>query len=337
MSVSPKGELVWNNILAGGRQNWYPKMAVSSQGTVLLAFGSQGMSSGSMFRCNTKSLRQKRDRLSYAYQVVIVRMDQKGVCHWGRVVGVPYGNPRMYPTDVALDEKGNGYVIGTFGGQAFFDATTLKSPVGQTSLFLTKISDKGSFVWAKQLSSSYPVTLPTSLKLDKQGNMYVIANFDKELQLGTLKITPRRKPGSNPVKFLRDVLVAKYDPTGKLLWHVQIGGNEIDSYSDAIVGPKGSLFVSGNVRGTAQLSSMTYTSKGDADGFVVRLAPKDGKVTWAAFSQGSGVESIGGLSFDSKGSLYVESISLSQSTKHGHLTTPGLLGLRNTRFWILKP
>jgi hypothetical protein len=164
---------------------------------------------------------------------------------------------------VTTDHLGNGYITG-------FNFPGLHSSTDQQDFFVTKFDPEGNVVWTR--TQGGPL-LDQSIELttDSAGNVY-ITGITKN-QLGDTQF------GSG------DIFVAKYDPSGTLLWTKQYGTGLNENGYAIQVDAAGNIFVGGsasnNPNGGPITSSQGIVLSLDADGNerwkqVLNLFPIDG-------------------------------------------------------------
>jgi hypothetical protein len=118
-----------------------------------------------------------------------------------------------------------------------------------------------------------------SIAVDGAGNRYVAGTFQGTASFGdgAGATTLSSRGGS-------DVFVAKYAPSGALIWARQIGGPEPDGGFGVAVARDGAVYATGDFRGTARFDGAAQrverTSRGANDAFVARYRA-DGTLEWA--------------------------------------------------------
>ncbi len=164
---------------------------------------------------------------------------------------------------------------------------------------------------------------PLSVAVDASGDTYLAGQFYGQTNFDTKNHTPAgdktATSGSGP-----DFFVAKYDPTGNLLW-VQTGGGPS---TDTIYGlnvNSGHVYISGSYIGTKStltglLNQSVFTGSGPndpntskpdgnaSDGFVMNLNASDGSFVWgqdihSTSAQGSDTPSA--ITSDASGNVYI--------------------------------
>ncbi|MDP4200938.1 MAG: hypothetical protein Q8922_11565 [Bacteroidota bacterium] len=137
---------------------------------------------------------------------------------------------------IAADGQGNSYFTGTFSGIVNFGGVTL-SAHGVNDVVIGKYSRMGTLLWAAQIQSVNRAQ-PSAIGVDKSGNVYVTGVLADSISYG---ITP-------PLT-LR-LFIAKFDPTGHLVWNITTQNASTISANGIAVSPSGrSLYVTANSRG----------------------------------------------------------------------------------------
>lgn len=146
---------------------------------------------------------------------------------------------------ITMDANKNVYVTGeSWGG----DAT-------ETDIVTIKYDNNGNQKWAKRYDGlGHRVDYPVGMVTDKAGNVYVA---------GLMESLAKSPQGTTD----KDIVLIKYDPTGKRLWVKTYGGSgKKDDYVGALViDSDDSLYLVGAVIGKAGVSTLVilkYTPSG---------------------------------------------------------------------------
>lgn len=211
---------------------------------------------------------------------------QGGSYHWANVTTsgsstLQTGNDASSDTanGVALDGRGNSYVVGNFWGTAIFGLTQCISS-GKGDVFLEKYDKNGQYQWdgyghgADNDDAKSVATYP-----DGTGgvNIYITGFFTNSITFGstantaTVNITSAIANG-------KDMYIAKYDDTGKILWAKDVGNassalnytigwdiavNNNTNNSGAV-----SIWVAGSFMGTTSFGSGNLVSGGNQNAFL---------------------------------------------------------------------
>ena len=149
---------------------------------------------------------------------------------------------------------------------------------------------------------------------DSAGNTYVVGGFS-----GTVDMDPGVGISNLSSAGGRDAFVAKYSPTGDLLWanrYARSAGNDV--VYDIVLDAQENPTIVGAFAGTSTFGATTLTSKGTTDAFAAKLDPS-GNVSWVTGFGGTGFDQSSKVVLDSSGNLYVA--GLFQSTVNFGPTT----------------
>lgn len=111
----------------------------------------------------------------------------------------------------------------------------------------------------------------------------------------------------------RDAFVAKFSPTGTLLWSTYIGGASDDQATGIAVDPAGNVYVVGHTRSRGWTTGgfdTSYNDNSKQDAFVAKLSPS-GTHLWSTLLGGSEWEYAWGVAVDSFGNVLVTGSSTS--------------------------
>lgn len=141
-----------------------------------------------------------------------------------------------------------------------------------------------------------------ALTTDASGNVYAAGTFR-----GTIHLGPTRLVNSGG----EELVVAKWSPTGQLLWVQQAGGPGQDYIQPTALAVEGaSIYVGGHFQGTVQFGSLSLTNVNAAgeqgDGFVAKLTQAGAAATfaWVQAVAGAGEDQVTALAVQGS-NLYV--------------------------------
>ena len=137
------------------------------------------------------------------------------------------GNSNLDCSSIKVDASGNIFTTGTFQQTADFDPSiatfNLTGIYGNADVFITKLNNLGSFVWAKKIHSRARDNC-TALALDNLGNAYIaayIATADFKIDnSASIDVYPSTQGTENMV-------ILKFDTTGVLLAKNALGGTAV--------------------------------------------------------------------------------------------------------------
>lgn len=133
--------------------------------------------------------------------------------------------------------------------------------------------------------------------VDASGNVLVCGTFIGSVDFGQSTFLSSTS-GS------RDAFVAKYDPSGTLLWAKKIGGTVTDEAISIAVDASSNAFVCGWYTGTAAAGTFTFTAATGTDGFLVKY-DSAGTEVWAKTINGTSSDEITDIIPTASGNIYV--------------------------------
>ncbi len=224
--------------------------------------------------------------------IFIAKLDSDGNWLWAKKAG---GSDDDDGSGIAVDARGNIYVIGQFYSTATFGSTTLTSN-GVTDIFIAKLDSSGNWLWAKNAGGKTE-DIGSGIAVDASGNSYVTGCFNTRATatFGSTILTSNR---------ISDIFVAKLDTKGNWLWAQNAGGTSDDYGSGIAVDASGNIYVTGDFDVTATFGSTTLTSNGYYDIFVAKL-DSCGNWLWAQNAGGTSGDYGSGIAVDASGNIYV--------------------------------
>ncbi|MEX2322677.1 MAG: SBBP repeat-containing protein [Acidimicrobiia bacterium] len=229
--------------------------------------------------------------------VFVAKYDTTGNLQWAHNIG---GTGVDAGSGIAVDGFGNTYLTGYFQGSGvdFNPGGTahLLSSNGSFDVFVAKYDPTGNLQWAHNIGGT-GVDVGYGIAVDGFGNTYLTGYF----QGAGVDFNPGGTAHLLSSNGSDDVFVAKYDPTGNLVWAHNIGGTGGDAGNGIAVDGFGNTYLTGyfqgsgvdfNPGGTAHLLN---SNGGGGDVFVAKY-DTTGNLQWAhgiggtAFDQGYGIE-----------------------------------------------
>lgn len=201
--------------------------------------------------------------------------------------------------DVAVDSKGNAYVIGRFSGTLSIGTTILNSTKTSSGgdsgdIIVAAIDKDGKWLWGKNYGS--PSTdYGYGVAVDSNDNINITGYFYDTMTVGATTLSA---VGS------ADVFVAQLDSTGKETWAKSYGSTSSDYAYRIAVDSSDNIAISGYFYNTMTVGTTTLSSIGSGDIYVIKL-DKTGKEVWGASGGGTSVDYGYGIAFDSTGNAYV--------------------------------
>ena len=153
-----------------------------------------------------------------------------------------------------------------------------------------------SGTWARAIGSPNS-DASYAIAVDASGNIVVGGVYRGTVNFGG---TSKTSAGG------ADWYVAKYSPTGTLLWVNSLGGAGEDALDAVAVAPNGDVVVSGRFAGTASFGGATpLVSNGTSDMAVAKYAAANGAHLWSKRFGGAWDDAPSGLAVDTAANVYV--------------------------------
>ncbi len=231
----------------------------------------------------------------------LIRYDSTGNVVWAKGTTSP-NSGSCIGTSVALDAAGNCYVAGYFRFTINFGGTNLTANAG-FDLFLAKYrGTNGSLEWVRQAGSPANDEINAGTTVDSEGYPHLTSWFIGTAAFGTTNLT-------SASVFAPDMLHARYDPSGNLLWAIKAGGTGTDGGDSVAADIQTNTYVSGIFSGTANFSGILLTNSnagGEADLFIAKY-DRNGSVLWvkAAGLQVASIINRSSISVDTAGNLFL--------------------------------
>ena len=166
-----------------------------------------------------------------------------------------------------------------------------------------------NWVWAKSLGNSDP-QVATSIACDTSGNIYIAGIFSNPMIVGTTTLTSAG---------LYDIFLAKYDPSGNVIWAKSAGGAKNEGMINNVVDQKaislsvnssGDAFITGSfLSPTINFGSVNLTNADNTGNTAdIFLAKYDylGNLLWAkSAGQTATSEKAESIAADTSGNVYI--------------------------------
>jgi hypothetical protein len=179
--------------------------------------------------------------------------------NWVRPIG---GNGSDSTSGLAADGSGNVYVAGEIWGRIRFGQIELDSHFDHDT-FLAKYNANGELQWARQLNA-FSVTIARNLAIDANGDVIMSGYFDQTCDFDNLMVVAHGA---------QDVFLAKFNPSGNVIWAESLGGPGMESPRSLTVDAARNIYLAGSFEQTADLGGVTLTTSGQRDVFIVACDP----------------------------------------------------------------
>lgn len=199
---------------------------------------------------------------------------------------------------LAVDSQGNTYTTGEFRGTCNFNPNSSGgswTSSGSSDGFLTKHDANGNYIFSVPFGGP-GADFGKNIEIDPAGNILVTGRMGSGAGFGSFPGSGSSNSAQLTASGNRDVFIAKYSPTGALIWAKNVGGSSTQSNTDEpgdiALDQNGNVYVTGKYRGTGDFDPGSGTfnltpSDNAGDIFILKL-DSDGNFVWA--------KSVGGYS-----------------------------------------
>ncbi|MCW0218681.1 MAG: hypothetical protein OJI67_10195 [Prosthecobacter sp.] len=206
------------------------------------------------------------------------------------------GGPKNDKTRaVTVDAQGNVFMAGeTTDAGSFGDLK--REPLGSTDFFLAKVSPAGKFLWVRSLGGS-GVDRGYGVVTDAAGNAYVTGHF----QSTDAQALGQTLPNAGDY----DIFLAKYDPSGELLWIRTAGGKGYDFGHGIVLDSHGDVIIAGGVLGEGKFGETVVNAGSSSRAIFWAKYDAAGTLRWVQCTAGKFFGSGQGIGVDAADCLYI--------------------------------
>jgi hypothetical protein len=237
----------------------------------------------------------------------LVKYDPNGNVLWAKIIAGTNGD---YANSVSTDINGNSFITGQFASPTLsLNTTSLYNTAGGVAMFVAKYDMNGNVLWAKSAGGVINDS-PNWIATDPSGNALITGYFSSpSLTLDSYTLTNTG---------VRDIFVAKYNPSGNVVWAKSFGGANGDGAYGITVDGSGNSYITGEIGSAVAFGSYTVNNIGSYNAFVSKHDP-NGNTLWAQGIGGSGNDNGHTVSCYS-GGVYVTGYLSSPSLTFGTYT-----------------
>ena len=278
----PDGNLLWSRQVGTDQGDSFYRVAVDSDGY----FYTVGYTGGLMEGSNSASLADS----------LLMKWDSDGNVIWTEQInesGHSVGKVVTY--DAATNSI---YIAGHAYGSV--DGEPNK---GNLDAFVVRYDLDGNLIWAKQLGTTKSDNFE-AIDTDANGNVYVSGYVGEPL-------------AGNTGEGMQDVLIAKYDSNGNLLWNRQFGSAGNDFGYGLTVDSNGNAYVGGQFD--------EGVDSGTWDAFLTAFDPDGNRIPWTQEFGNYGWDGLGQLATDDSNNIYAAGWASSSIDGQPHAGSVDLL------------
>lgn len=208
--------------------------------------------------------------------MLLIKYDSLGNFKWVRHWGTA-GSEFM--TEAEVDPWGDIIAVGAIRDTIDLDpgpGVDLHSSAGNFDFFMIKLDSAGNYVWGESIGSSEWDTAD-DVEIDGQGNICVVGEYASTIDFDpgpgmNIKTSP---PGGFST---RNSFVAKYDPSGALIWVNTLGDTGFENVVDISLDSTGNLYIAGDYYYSADFDPgpavYNLIPVGQRDSYIWQLDPQ---------------------------------------------------------------
>ncbi len=208
--------------------------------------------------------------------------------------------------DIAFDNAGNIYTVGTFNGSADFNpsgsGTYNLTSAGAEDAYLVKLDTGKNFLWAIKVGGSQ-ADFAYTVDVTDSNAVYICGKFK-----GTVDFNPGAGVDNRTSAGDFDIFILKLNASGSFIRVKTIGSTGADVVESCTVDQGQNILLCGVFAGTVDFDPNTgtafLTSTGSQDAYVLKLST-GGIYIWAKKFGSSQGEFAYGIKTDAAGSVYV--------------------------------
>ena len=209
-------------------------------------------------------------------------------------------------TAVAVDSSGNVFVAGYTYATDFplvnaFDNAITGACCGYYDAFVTKYSADGSTILFSTYYSGANNDYAYGLTVDGAGNA-IIVGITNSADLST------KSPYQSTIKSLQDAFVAKFGPTGAMLFGTFLGGSGPDTATAVAVDSSNNILVTGYTTSTdfpTKTGSYQMVNNGNIDAFLTKFSADGSTLLFSTYIGSTGIDQSNSIALGPDGSIYI--------------------------------
>jgi len=202
------------------------------------------------------------------------------------------GSGYNYGGAVAIDKLGNVYIDGNTESPSGV-ATSGAYKTSPGAIFLAKFTSSGHLLWATYYGDSDDDE-SGAIITDSSGNVYMAGQTYSDSGIATSSAHQTSNAGNG------DCFLAKFSPSGSLLWGTYFGGKKNDAADALVIDKTGNLYMSGYTQSDSGIATSGAYLTAFREGFLAKFN-LSGTLLWATYYGGVG----DGIACDNTGNIYI--------------------------------
>ncbi len=298
--LDSNGNLIWIKAIGGVSHVQGSEIVIDSLENIYISGRFQGTADFDPGASNTST------NSAGSYDAFILKLDFNGDFVWVKTIAA---TATLTGESLDIDSVGNLYITGRYNGTVDFDPGASVFNITSTNgglngnCYLLKLSNNGSFIWAKSFGGSNGGGFGTKLITDEYGFVFAGGNFS-----GTVDFDPGPGVANHASNGLSDNYIVKIDSSGSFVWASIYGGTGSEYLYGMTEDVYGNIYACGFFQGTTDFDSgpgiNNVTSNGADDIFLIKL-DNMGSHVWAHGFGGSSIDYGHDITSDLYGNIYL--------------------------------
>ncbi len=199
---------------------------------------------------------------------MLIKLTSEGQVEWVKQFGGRYADSIWR---LAVDAAGNIVVQGLFADLSDWGGGPLKAGGGSDNdVVLAKYDRNGTHLWSKRFGNAFN-EVAGGVAVDPAGFITMTGSFDQKIDFGKGEVLAAGES---------DAFVARFAPTGELVWARTFGSSREDIGFGLASDATGNVVVAGWFEGTVDFGGGAKASYGNRDVFVLKL-DAEGRHVWS--------------------------------------------------------
>jgi len=294
LTSGPGPAIAWGSYLGGSGRDEGNAVAVDTQGNFFVT--------GYTCSADFPAFAGMDRTISGTQDAFVAKFTAAGLLAWATYFGGSGGETGY---GVAVDSSGDCYVTGLTGSSDLATPGGLGTSYGgNVNGFVAKLASSGELMWARYIEGdSY--TVGARIAIDRLNNCYVTG-------LTNSSTFPTPWGFNTELSGGLDAFVAKYAPSGRLMWASYLGGGNDDAGKGIACDPAGNCYITGFTCSTDFPVSEQFGAplNGTVDAFVAKVT-SGGSLAWAYYIGGSDTDMGEAIATDTSGNCYAVGVTRS--------------------------
>ncbi len=302
---SPSGNLLYGTYYGGYNVNNAYGLAIDTSNNLYITgytYSSTGIATSGAYLTSGDSVNGG---------AFLAKFSPSGSLVWGTYYG---DSGKNVGNQLITDKAGNIYLNGsTSTGYGIATSGAYQTSYGGNGdAYLAKFSSSGSLLWATLFGGSNTEGA-AGIAIDKSGNIYLDGATNSTSGIATSGAYQTYFAGGGPNG---DAFLAKFSPSGSLLWATYYGGSNDDGGSSSMVFDNfDNVWITGaseSISNIATSGAYQTSNAGGYDAFIAKFNPA-GSLLWATYYGGMLDDYGGALAMDASDNLYIAGLTISTS------------------------